>query len=384
MTYTTTDDTLIRTAFSSATDEVAAVAQLARELSPGEDDLTMLFASSRHDLGSLARNIRRQFGKAPVIGCTTAGEITPNGYADGSITGFTLPASQFTSFVRTIPDLDKLDIADLGKIGHEIRREVSDARESGPGLNAFGLLLIDGLSIREEEVVAHLYGALDDIPIIGGSAGDDLNFSRTHVLTNGGFVSNTAILAVCLTRLPIATFKSQHFVPTDHKLVITGSDPKTRTVFDINGLPADQAYANLVGCPVDALGPSVFSAHPIMLRIGGEYFVRSIQRRNPDGSLTFYCAIDTGLVLTIGEGVDLIDNLHQDLQMVTQKVPDPQLTIACECVLRRLEVIEKGLVDDIGELLSAHRAIGFHSYGEQFNSIHVNQTFSGIAIGRSQ
>jgi hypothetical protein len=37
-----------------------------------------------------------------------------------------------------------------------------------------------------------------------------------------------------------------------------------------------------------------FAAHPLMVRAGGDYHVRSVQSANPDGSLTFYCAIDEG------------------------------------------------------------------------------------------
>jgi hypothetical protein len=30
----------------------------------------------------------------------------------------------------------------------------------------------------------------------------------------------------------------------------------------------------------------------------------------------------------------------------------------------------------------ANNAVGFSTYGEQFNGIHVNQTLTGVAIGR--
>ena len=45
----------------------------------------------------------------------------------------------------------------------------------------FVLLLIDGLSMREEQVTRALQHSLETIPLIGGSAGDGLKFSRTHV-----------------------------------------------------------------------------------------------------------------------------------------------------------------------------------------------------------
>ena len=46
----------------------------------------------------------------------------------------------------------------------------------------------------------------------------------------------------------------------------------------------------------------VFATHPLVVRLGGAEYVRSIQKANPDGSLSFYCAIDEGLVLTLSRG----------------------------------------------------------------------------------
>ena len=42
----------------------------------------------------------------------------------------------------------------------------------------------------------------------------------------------------------------------------------------------------------DRLAADVFAAHPVVVRIGGQYFVRSIAKVNEDESLTFFCAID--------------------------------------------------------------------------------------------
>ena len=58
------------------------------------------------------------------------------------------------------------------------------------------------------------------------------------------------------------------------------------------------------------------------------------------------------------------------------------LTIGCDCFLRRMEVEARGLVADTAALLVDQRVIGFNTYGEQFNGMHINQTFTGVAIGR--
>jgi Uncharacterized conserved protein len=129
--------------------------------------------------------------------------------------------------------------------------------------------------------------------------------------------------------------------------------------------------------------PAVFAAHPVVLRIGGSYFVRSIQKVNDDESLSFYCAIDEGIVLTVARGEDLVGNLEQTFESVVSVVGEPALTIGCDCVLRNLEIGQRGLRDAVSSLFRRHNVVGFSTYGEQYNAMHVNQTFTGVAIGGS-
>ena len=180
--------------------------------------------------------------------------------------------------------------------------------------------------------------------------------------------------------LPFSVFKAQHFVETDNKFVITDADPDKRIVKEINGEPAAWEYAKLIGLDVKELTPTIFSKFPVMLKIGGEYYVRSVLKANEDGTLTFACAIDSGLVLTVAKGIDLVENLDATFGDVRQKV-NPQLIIACDCAWRKLEIIEKGNKNQVDGLYKENNVIGFSTYGEQYNSIHVNQTFTGVAIG---
>ena len=36
---------------------------------------------------------------------------------------------------------------------------------------------------------------------------------------------------------------------------------------------------------------------------------------------------------------------------------------------------------EVGRFLARHRVVGFCTYGEQYNAMHVNQTLVGVAIG---
>jgi hypothetical protein len=117
-----------------------------------------------------------------------------------------------------------------------------------------------------------------------------------------------------------------------------------------------------------------------MLRIGDEYYVRSISNVEKDGSLKFFCAIDTGLVLTIGRGDSALQSLSRDLERIKQEMGDQTVIIGCDCILRRLEMEVQGIDENIGRLLATNKIIGLSTYGEQINSVHVNQTFTGVAI----
>ena len=58
-----------------------------------------------------------------------------------------------------------------------------------------GLVLIDGLSGKEEQIIDRI-GDATNVNFIGGSAGDDLKFAATHVFANGICYSNAAVLVL--------------------------------------------------------------------------------------------------------------------------------------------------------------------------------------------
>jgi hypothetical protein len=164
-------------------------------------------------------------------------------------------------------------------------------------------------------------------------------------------------------------------------MVVTDADSDHRIVKEINGLPAAEEYARILGVDADDLDPSRFAAWPVVVMIDGTNYVRAIQKANPDGSLTFFCAIENGLVLRVAKGVDLLQNLDEAFAEIRNEIGQPQLVIGCDCILRKLEISQSPLKNRISELLERNKVTGFATYGEQFNGIHVNQTLVGVAIG---
>ncbi|CBL46972.1 Conserved hypothetical protein [gamma proteobacterium HdN1] len=369
----------IKRGASSESDEYLAVAELYAKLQQNDIALTVFFCSPNYHHERLADAIKKHFGTAPVIGCTTAGEITPKGYQEGSITGFSLGDAEFKVVTNLFDNLQNFNVPASPEAVKSLQRLLSEKAVISAE-NTFGFLLVDGSSVREESVINGLYSGMGDIPIFGGSAGDGLNFGPTYLYYEGAFHTDCAILALIHTQRPFQVFKTQHFVQASQKMVVTEAIPEKRIVLEINAEPAGKEYARIVGLGDIKLTPMTFAAYPVLLNVAGAPYIRSIQQVNPDASLTFYCAIDEGIVLTVAKGEDIKANLLQQLDALEKSIGEPQLIISCDCILRRLELIDKNLLDEVGTILAAHNAIGFSTYGEQYQAMHINQTLTGVAI----
>jgi hypothetical protein len=373
--------TRIRSGQSCASDPREAAREFHAAVAQPDMALVIFFCSNEYDPDVLAEELQRLFFGTQLIGCSTAGEIGPAGYRTHSLTGASFPAGIFSFVTGHLARLHQFDSAAGHAFAKTLMQRLERQAPQAGADNSFALLLIDGLSVREEPVTRALQNALGKLPLLGGSAGDGLDFGETRTYFDGRFHSDSAVLILATTRLPFKLFKTQHFITTDQRLVVTEADPGLRIVKEINGLPAAQEYARMLGVDVCDLDATRFAAWPVVVMIDGTNYVRSIQQANADDSLTFMCAIEEGLVLRVAKGVDLLANLEQAFGQIKEEIGPPQLTLVCDCILRKLEIAQKGLDDDVAALLGRSNTIGFSTYGEQFRGVHINQTLVGVAIG---
>lgn len=368
----------VLTASSANPDAHAAMQDLDLVFAGHDIAFVLLFASPGYDLKVLAQRSRDSYPSAEVIGCTTAGELGPTGYESGTLVGLAFQADFFAIKTRLIRNLSDFSVDDGAGIASDVLSpDGMGASAVWPGHLA--ILLVDGLSRQEDAVVASLAPYLGDIPLVGGSAGDGLNFGETFVLHGGAFHGNAAVVASVRTRCDVMPFRIDNFVPTDKRMVVTGADPAQRLVTEINAEPAAREYARIVGKDPNQLSPFIFAEHPVVVRIGDDSFCRSIQKVEKNGDLRFYCAIDEGLVLTVADSEDIVSHLDASLSRLSSE-REPSALLTFDCILRRLDVEGKQRVREMSDVLVRHGVVGFNTYGEQFGGMHVNQTFTGAAI----
>ena len=371
----------IRRAVSCA-DTGQAVSELAMSLQADENDLVLCFAGQNHDPEKLEALFQEYFGDTRLVACRSAGEITPQGYFDNSLTAVVLPAAHFTA---EITRLDELQTASLGtasetaiKAYKNLQTRISDGFSSK---NCFAMLLIDGLSQREETIAAGLSLGLTGMPMFGGSSADSLDYKDAWIYHQHAMHSDTAVLILIHTLLPFRVFKTEHFTCTSETYIATSVNARKRIIMEVDGYPAAQWYANTVGVDISDLSADVFSRNPVTVCSGGKTYVRSIQCIEENQGLRFYCAINEGMVLHLGRRSNLVENLRDRLTSIADEVGEIELLIGCDCTLRNLEAKKDKLMPELDRLFRKYNGIGFATFGEQHNGIHINQTFTGVAIG---
>lgn len=374
--------TPIATAVSHNPNPYGAAAELAQQLNGKPVSHILFFCSASYDLDRLGNQLNDQLSAYQLVGCTTAGEITPDGYSQGSITAIGFNPDDFAVSIGFVDDLRVFTLKEAQALVDRLRDECQEAAVAGVKDHSFAITMVDGLSSLEEIFLVTLNSALGATPNFGGSAGDDINLAGTHVFYQGKFHTEAAIVLLITTNFEFEVFSTHHLLHTDQKLIVTEADPAERTVLELNAEPAARVYADSVGIELQQANVEQFAIHPLAVKLGDDYFIRSIQSAEPNGGLKFFCAVETGIVLTLMRPTDLVADLSKHLKQLKTRLGDPLLIIGCDCFYRRMEAQIRGVDQQISEILRTHRVIGLNTYGEQRQGMHLNQTFTGVAIGR--
>jgi hypothetical protein len=362
-----------QSAFSVKIDVYGAVADIREQLAGCEPTLVLFFASPVYQPERIAAAMAEGFPGAVTFGCSTAGEIVTGRMLTHSLVAMAFGKDAIRSArVEVIQDLDRPAYDAFASFERHFGCPMDEMDPS----RYVGLLLIDGLS-RKEELIMDRIGDLTNVNFIGGSAGDDLRFAATHVYAHGESHRHAAVVALLEPAVPFSFVKTQSFTPLPATLTVTRANEEERVVVEFNGKPAAVAYAEALGVPLAEAGSRLL-ANPVGLVFEGEPFVRSPQGIK-DGSMVFYCAIKEGMELSLLQSTDIISDTARALEDAKTEFGEPSAIINFNCILRTLELREKGLAEQYGKLFSQVSTVGFSTYGEQFIG-HINQTATMLVL----
>jgi len=215
-------------------------------------------------------------------------------------------------------------------------------------------------------------GNISNLMFVGGSAGDDLKFQKTHVFAHGKAYTNAAVLLLVKPAKGFDLLKTQSFASSDKCLVATKVNETSREVLEFNNQPASLAYAQALDIP-ESEAAEHFMDHPVGLIIDDEPYVRSPQQIR-EQSMVFYCQVKEGMELHILDGKDIVSDTKKALEeKIAERGETPQAIINFNCILRTLELEKTGQTQAYADLFKDIPTVGFSTYGEQYIG-HINQT----------
>lgn len=359
----------IKTASSKKESVVEAVAEIKNSLNYSGVKMVMFFASSKYDSASISSKMAAAFPGVSVIGCSTSGEIISGSMLKGSVVAMALG----TDILEDV----KVEIVPKIKAGVNTSKAIeSFEKYYGTKFSDLdyqkylGLVLVDGLTCAEENLMDEI-GNKTNVVFVGGSAGDDLKFTATHVYANGKVYNDAAVLALVKVRNGFDIIKTQSFRVMDRELLATKVNEATREVVEFNNEPAAVAYAKALGVTVKEL-PGHFMHNPLGLMVDDEPFVRSPQAV-VGNNVKFYCSIREGMELSLLESMNIVEETAKDIEEKLAELEHVAGMVNFNCILRTLELENKGQCQKYADLFKKIPTIGFSTYGEQYVG-HINQT----------
>jgi hypothetical protein len=331
--------------------------------------LLIVFCSPAEDLPELIGQVRSRSGGVPLIGCTTAGEITRDGPRDGSIVVTALGGGGFAVGTAAAAGASE----DLRGAGARAARCLPSP--AGHPYRVV-LLLTDGLASDQDEIIRGAYSVLGaGIPMVGGCAGDGLKMTRTFQFHGDRVLTDSVVAAGISSTGPLGIGVQHGWRAVGEPMLVTGSSPNR--VDSLDDRPALDVYLERLGTKPGQLHPEDLPAllltHPLGLsRHSGEEQVRFITsadfiRRSlfataqvPQGSLIWLMEADTSSVLEAATAAC-------DASVAALGGFIPLGMVAFDCVARRGVLGQEGIEKEIHGLAdAAGRAplAGFYSYGE--------------------
>jgi hypothetical protein len=376
---------------SDDADAYAAGAAAARQALAGDDPkLLVVFSSDAYDLPALLRGINETSGGVPLVGCSTAGEISMSGPGDAGVVVTALGGRGFSVATGSAEDASSHLREASARAAFCI-----DRIEERP--HRILLLLTDGLAGDQQEIVRGAYSVVGaEVPLVGGCAGDDLKMKRTYQLHDDKVLVNAVVAAAIASDAPMGIGVRHGWRRVGDPMLVTSSD--SNRVFTLDDEPALDVYLRRLDAPQEAYADAAAFTrfaltHPLGLsRRSGEE-VRFVAEADFDGrSLVCIAQVPQGGLAWFMEGDDesvlkATDAACTDA-LAALGSGDPIGVVAFDCIARRGVLGEHGIqqeVDRIAEHARGAPVAGFYTYGEiarthGMSGFH-NQTLVVLALG---
>ena len=351
---------------------------------PATYNCIIFFATSAVNFVELHAALHQKFPSAQLIGTTTSGEITSQGFTTNSIVLNAISDTQTSFSAVMVDEANKFPIISknkvieaAGKIGINI---------SAPDIHkdSFAISLICGLKNIEEGFLSMFYSMVtdNDFLVCGGTAGDDLKFKATYVCANGECSDCGAVLLFVKTSRQFEIYKENIFQKSGKSVRLTDVVHETHVVRSIDNMNPRKRYAEIVGIPENKANDALLD-HPFGRTFGDNVFIASLVSFDHNGILSTYARVIQDSVQDILDPMDPIKITEESCKNISQKIPNPTCVILFNCILRTIGFSNKNQQNPVNEIWKKYFPTysGFSTYGEQYGHVNSNQTLVALVFG---
>jgi hypothetical protein len=240
-----------------------------------------------------------------------------------------------------------------------------------------------GARFKKEEL---LLGVLEKCPSLmlvgGGASHPDPMAPATYIFVNGEVITDGVLVVLIKTDATWKALRAHWYEPTGEHMRITKVDDTCRRALEIDGKPAAERYAEVLGVGIDDLEfgkPNGFANRPTAMKI------RAAWKPLPDGSIVFANLLEEGSDLELMKLVDPVEATRKFFtDELPRQVPDPTAVVIFHCGGRAWFAEALGKTAGLsGSFASAPPCAGYNVLFEIYSGFQINTTLTVLAFGKN-
>ncbi len=385
-----------------------AATQAISQLRKYKPSLAIVFACPELDLEAIQKGILEIIGDCPLIGTSTAGEIS-NGLITRGVVVAVIASPHLkvlvgmgTGVSRNFENAvnDALAEAKASKYFnpiHPLHQMLHISTSKRPRVSPVLAIMFSAGATKSKICFTHdihtmlRKGSANRIPIFGGSSADYFRFEATYQIANQRISSDSIVLAFIESDILFGLGMAHGFSPTTKRALITKASG--HIVYELDGRPAEEVCSELLGIPRKQLGNDAiwFSRYPFgTTDLYGNSILQVPEQILDDGSIKFGPIMKTDQVITLMSGTknDMRDaGLSAYNKAVLQGgLEKPAFALMFSCALR-MRLMGKDKRSEISSVLRKAKIpiAGFYTFGEQGITddglpIYANQSVSTLVF----
>jgi hypothetical protein len=332
----------------------------------GTPDACWLFCSAQRDIKDLLKGVNDTVNTKNLIGCTTDGEISNEGFSSHSAVLVGIVTDRIAFHLSVVENLSRDSERAGRKLAQGLPKSTRYLQLFSDGITGNGCAILRGISSVLGE----------EIPVSGGTAGDDGRFVETWQFAGREMLTDAAVALGFSGDFQLGIGVQSGW--SSIGLTKTVTSASGNKLFELNGEPALKVYERFLGKHASKL-PAIGVEYPLGLlgKVGdvgeSDYsLLRATMSVNrEEGSIIFAGEIPEGaeVSLTCGDIASVLDASEEAARLALSDLGNATVAmIFCYSCMARKIVLGSRTREEVAlirQKIGPDLPItGFYSYGE--------------------